>query len=108
LYLNAQDAEVDRQTLRDLGHPQKPPQIIYDNVPAGRIANRTAKIKRSKAIDMRYHWIQDRVELGHFILKWAPGTANLADFPSKAHPIHHFLSIRPFFVTYPSAPLSAT
>ena len=41
LYLNAQDAEVDRQTLRDLGHPQKPTHIIYDNVPAGRIANRS-------------------------------------------------------------------
>ena len=108
LFLNAQNATVDRQTLTDLGHPQLPTIITHDNEPAGNIAHRTAKIKRSKAIDMRYHWIQDRVELGHFILKWAPGTTNLADFPSKAHPIHHFLSIRPFFVTYPSAPLSAT
>jgi hypothetical protein len=109
LFLNAQNATIDRQTLTDLGHPQLPTIITYDNSPAGGVANRTAKIKRSKAIDMRYHWIQDRIDMGHFKLKWAPGSENLADFPSKAHPIHHFQSaILPFFVTYPSASLSAT
>jgi hypothetical protein len=108
LFINGQNATIDRQTLSDLGHPQQPTIITYDNSPAGGVANRTAKIKRSKAIDMRYHWIQDRIEMGHFILKWAPGPSNLADFPSKAHSIHHFQSIRPYFVTYPSAPLPET
>ena len=103
LYINAQDAEVDRQTLEDLGHPQQPTLITYDNAPAGKIANRTAKIRRSKAIDMRYHWIQDRVEQGHFKTKWKPGPHNLADYPSKAHPIHHFKALRPFFISLPKA-----
>ena len=71
LFLNGQDAEVDRQTLRDLGHPQGPTKLTYDNQPAGRIANRTAKIRKSKAIDMRYNWIQEvRIEQGHFITDW--------------------------------------
>ena len=103
LFLNAQNATVDRQTLTDLGHPQLTTTITYDNAPAGAIANRQAKIKRSKAIDMRYHWIQDRIAMGHFQVVWAPGKDNLADYPSKAHPIHHFLDIRPYFVNYPSA-----
>ena len=102
LFINAQNATIDRQTLADLGHPQQSTILTYDNHPAGSIANRTAKVKRSKAIDMRYHWIQDRIEMGHFTITWAPGPHNLADFPSKAHPIHHFLTIRPYFVTYPS------
>ena len=104
LFLNAQDAEVDRQTLHDLGHPQGPTTITYDNQPAGNIANRTAKIRRSKAIDMRYHWIQDRIEQRHFKIVWKPGSHNLADYPSKAHPINHFKSLRPFFITLPDAP----
>lgn len=102
MYTNAQDATVDRQSLLDLGHPQTPTDMRYDNTTAGSLANRTAKVKRSKAIDMRYHWIQDRVQQGHFKLGWAPGKHNLADFPSKAHPIHHFEAMRPLFVNYPT------
>jgi hypothetical protein len=102
MYINAQHAEVDRQTLEDLGHPQTPTTLVYDNDPAGRIAEQTAKIRRSKAIDMRYHWIQDRIQQGHFKLNWAPGSHNLADFPSKAHPIHHFEAMLPLFINYPT------
>jgi hypothetical protein len=102
LYLNAQDATVDRQTLRDLGHPQYSTLITYDNSTAGSLANRTAKVKRSKAVSMRYHWIQERVENGDFKLRWAPGVVNLADYPSKAHPIHHFCSLRKYFISLPA------
>jgi hypothetical protein len=104
MYTNAQDATVDRQSdsLLDLGHPQNPTNMRYDNTTAGSVANRTAKVKRSKAIDMRYHWIQDRIQQGHFKLNWAPGSHNLADFPSKAHPIHHFEAMLPLFINYPT------
>jgi hypothetical protein len=102
LYMNAQDATVDRQTLADLGHPQCSTLITYDNSTAGNLANRTAKVKRSKAVAMRYHWIQDRIEDGHFKIQWAPGALNLADYPSKAHPIHHFCSHRRYFITLPT------
>jgi hypothetical protein len=104
MYLNAQHATVDRQTLRDLGHPQTSTIMTYDNSTAGSIANRTAKVKRSKAYAMKYHWIQDRIEQGDFTIQWAPGTSNLADFPSKAHPVHHFKSMRKYFITLPPTP----
>jgi hypothetical protein len=106
LYLNAQDATVDRQTLIDLGHPQYSTLITYDNSTAGNLANKTAKVKRSKAIAMKYHWIQDRIEQGDFKIQWAPGPTNLADFPSKAHPIHHFKAMRRYFITLPTIPPS--
>jgi hypothetical protein len=95
MYLNALNATVDRQTLSDLGHPQEPTIITYDNTAAGNMANKTAKVKRSKAIDMRYHWIQDRMQSGEFRINWKPGPHNIADFPSKAYPVHHFLTMRP-------------
>ena len=43
---------------------------------------------------MRYHWIQDRIARKEFRIAWKPGPQNIADFTSKAHPIHHFLTMR--------------
>ena len=31
--------------------------MITDNTTANGIANNTVRLKRSKAIDMRYHWV---------------------------------------------------
>ena len=106
LYLNAQHAEVARQILSDLGHTQsQPTQMTYDNTTAGSIANKTAKIRRSKAIAMRYHWIQDRIQQKHIKLKWAPGKHNVADFPTKAHPVHHFIAMRSCLISFPASSL---
>ena len=102
MYINAQDATVDRQTLIDLGHPQHSTIITYDNSTAGKLANGTAKVKRSKAVAMKYHWIQDRIQQGDFTIQWAPGKHNLADYPSKAHPVHHFRSHRKYFISFTS------
>jgi hypothetical protein len=97
--------------LEALGHKQTAATVItYDNTIAGNIANKKCKIRRTKPIAMRYHWIQDRIEDGHFKIQWAPGALNLADYPSKAHPIHHFCSHRRYFITLPTnhAPPSIT
>ena len=56
----------------------------------------------SKAVDMRFHWIRDRVQQGHFTIAWRPGTENLADYFTKEHPLRHFRTMRSFLVAYPS------
>jgi hypothetical protein len=97
-YMNAQRGEILRQTLADLGYPQREPTpIIYDNEVAGKIANQSCTLKRAKAIAMRYHWLRDRVAMGHFKMVWRPGPHNLADFFTKAHPVHHFEAMAPFY-----------
>jgi hypothetical protein len=101
MFINGQSAESIRQSLEDLGFPQEPTTIIYDNEISGKIATKTCKIKRSKTIAMRYHWVRDRVAMGHFQLNWRPGKLNLADFFTKAHPIHHHVTMSRFFVKYP-------
>ncbi len=45
----------------DMGYPQPPTTILCDNTSAIGLANDTIKQKRSKAIDMRFHWIRDRI-----------------------------------------------
>ena len=52
--------------------------------------NQTVKQKRSKAIDMRYYWLRDRVAQKQFRVHWQPGTDNRADYFTKHHsPAHH-------------------
>jgi hypothetical protein len=98
LYVNARKAKELVQTLEDLGHPQGPVTIYADNKPAINVANGNAKQKRSKAIDMRFNWIKDRIKNKEFNILWDKGSKNLADFVTKAHPTKHFLNVRKLFV----------
>ena len=81
-------------TLTDLGYPQNETEIFCDNLCAVGIANNTFNLKRTKTIDMRYHWIRDQVKLRVFRIIWKAGKFNLADFFTKAHPVKHHLDIR--------------
>jgi hypothetical protein len=90
LFYNAKDAAWLRTTLKDLGHPQPPTPIQTDNACAAGIINDTVKQRRSKAIDMRFYWVRDRVRQGHFLVHWRKGADNLADYFTKHHsPSHH-------------------
>jgi hypothetical protein len=86
LYLNAQQAYFERTVLEALGYTQPPTHLYADNSAAVGIANDTVKLKRSKAIDMRYHWIRDRVRQGVFDVSWSAGPDNLADYFTKLQP----------------------
>jgi hypothetical protein len=98
LFLVGREATSASHTLIDLGHPQQATLIICDNKCAVGIANRAVKQKRSKSINMRYHWIRDQVELDTFIIEWQPGAVNLADYFTKNHPVHHHQSMRNVYV----------
>jgi hypothetical protein len=61
-----------------------------DNNTATGYSNGTIKQKRTKAMDMRFYWIKDRVKQGQFNVYWGPGYQNLADYFTKHHsPAHH-------------------
>lgn len=79
----AQEGEYLRRVLDNIGYPQTPTLILCDNQCAVGLATNTVKAKRTKSTDMRYHWIRDRVEQGHFKVTWRPGEHNLADFSVK-------------------------
>jgi hypothetical protein len=53
---------------------------------------------RSRAIDMRFYWVRDRVKQGHFDIYWAPGSTNLADYFTKHHPAKHHQAMRPIYL----------
>jgi hypothetical protein len=59
-FQNAQSGAPLRVTLTNLGHIQPAtPLRTYNSMACG-ILNETIKQKRSKAMDMRYHWLIDR------------------------------------------------
>ena len=98
-FIVGQAATSIMHTAMDLGYPQHTIQMISDNSCAVGIANNTVKQKRSKAIDMRYHWIRDQVQQRKISVIWKPGSENLADFFTKAHPVHHHKTMRNRYVT---------
>ena len=92
LFLAAKEATVIRNTLADMGHPQPASPIQTDNACAAGIVNNTVKQRRSKAMDMRFYWVRDRVKQGQFHVHWRKGADNLADYFTKHHsPAHHRL-----------------
>jgi hypothetical protein len=67
LYMNAKEAVPSmRITLEELNHPQPATPIRTDNSTTDGIMNKTVKQKQSKSMDMRFYWLQDRVEQGQF------------------------------------------
>ena len=100
-FSNAKEACPMRVTLEELGHPQPATPMKVDNATAVAFANDTMKFKRTKAIDMRFFWIRDRVKNNQFNIYWRPGSDNAAaDYVTKHHsPSHHQRMRSRFFVT---------
>ena len=99
----AQKAEFTRTILMALGHPQPATVIYSDNKCAIGLATDTVKQRRSKSVDMRYHWLRDRVRQGHFNVLWISGKQLLADFFTKALPVHRHQLLMKSLVSIPIA-----
>ena len=90
LFHNTKEATPLRTTLEELGHPQPPTPVLVDNSTAVGLANDTVTQRRSRAIDMRFYWVRDRVNQQQYHVYWAPAHHNLADYFTKHHtPSHH-------------------
>jgi hypothetical protein len=91
---NAQSGAPLRVTLTELGHIQPPTPLGTDNSTALGILNETIRQKRSKAMDMRYHWLTDRVRQKQSDVYWCPGCENLGDYQTKHHSAQHHKDMR--------------
>ena len=88
LFRDGQQGASLRHILNALGYPQPATVILCDNKCAHGIATDTIKPKRTKSVDMKSHWIQDRIRQGQFRVMWRKDVDNLADFFTKALPVH--------------------
>ena len=85
-----------------MGHPQPPTPMETDNSTAFGIVNESVKQKRSKAMDMRYYWIRDRVRQGQYHVYWREGKLNRADYYTKHHSPAHHQMVRPAYLHVPN------
>ena len=104
LFHNGKEACPLRIALVEMGHPQPATPMATDNNTASGIVNDTVKQKRSKAIDMRFYWIRDRVRQGQFQIYWSKGKTNRADYFSKHHPTSHHQASRSTYLYSPTSP----
>jgi hypothetical protein len=81
-----------------LNHQQPATPIRTGNSTADGIMNKTVEQKQSKSMDMRFYWLQDRVEQGRFRIFWTPGKINLADYQSKVQPASVHRAVQPIYM----------
>ena len=103
-FINAKEGVPIRTTLDEMGWIQGPTPLQVDNSTADGIANNKCKQQRSKAMDMRFYWLQDRVAQNQYHVHWEPGETNLADYYSKHHPSSHHVKVRPLYVHTKESP----
>jgi hypothetical protein len=106
VFINSKEGAVLRTTLEELGHPQPHTPLETDNPTATGYSNGTIKQKRTKAMDMHFYWIKDRVKQGQFNVYWGPGYRNLADYFRKHHSPAHHKRIRKIYIHASEQPMN--
>ena len=99
LYINAREAVPMRCTLWEMGHPQPPTPIQTDNTTALGVIMRNIQPRRTKAMDMRFHWLRCRERQSQFRWYWRRGTTNKGDYWTKHFCAAHHKAMRPEILT---------
>jgi hypothetical protein len=77
-----------------------------DNTNATDYSNGTIKQKRTKAMDMRFYWVTDRVKQGQFNVYWGPDFQHLADYFTKSHSPAHHKRVRDIYIHVNERPIN--
>jgi hypothetical protein len=96
LFVNAKEGTVTCTTLSEMGHIQDATELKTYNTTVDGINNNTVQQKPSKAMDMRFYWVKDRVEQDQFNVGWAPGDTSMGDYFTRHHSAAHHKRMRPY------------
>ncbi len=80
-------------------HKQPATILQTNNAMAKAVTNGKVQPKRTKAMDMRFYWLQDRECQRQFRIYWRPGKLNYADYWTKHHSTKHHQHMRKEFIT---------
>jgi hypothetical protein len=105
LYKKTKKAAILRVTLEEMGYPQPASPVQTDNSTACSIANDNIKQQQSRAIDMRFYWVRDRVCQGQFNIHWKPAKSILPTTTPNTTPPHTIKRCAHYTFTWKPAPL---
>ena len=84
-----------RRLLLDLGFESDgPTELSVDNQGAIKLTKNDEFHKRTKHIDVRYHFVREKVANEDICISYVPSKENLADIFTKALPRDYFASLR--------------
>ena len=106
IFLNGQQAVPVRTSFSEMGHPQPPTLMNTDSATSHSILAGNMRRKRSKAFDMRFHWMRCRIKQNQFRLYWQKGTENLADYFTKHLPTKYHKQIRYVYLQHVNSQIS--
>jgi hypothetical protein len=101
-FYNCQEAMTICTILDKMRYLQPPTPVQTDNYMAAGISNSTLKQRWSKAIDMRFYWVCNRVRQCHILIHWKRGATNQADYFTKHHPTLHHRQQHPRYLYEPN------
>lgn len=95
LSAGVQEALYLRQLLEDLGYQQSAATVIHeDNQGCIALADNPIHHKRTKHIDIRYHFVRERIESEEIKVSYVPTEHQLADLLTKALPRDRMVYLR--------------
>ena len=84
LYINSQKGVEERNILKEMEHTQPPTPVQTDNLTVNGIINLRVQPKRTKAMDMHFHWLRNwGVNQKQFTFYWLDKTP--PPLPSPTH-----------------------
>ena len=92
LFTIAKEMVPLRQALIEMGWTQPKNPVQCNNSTSVGVTNKTIIPRKTKSMDMKFHWLRCRESQKQFRSFWAAGNLNLADYSTKNHPppIPHF------------------
>ena len=99
MYINARKAVEERIIFQEMGHEQPATPVQGNNSTAEGIVNKRVQPKRTKAMEMHFHWLRDCIDQKQFRYFWRPGSTNYANYWTKHHPAAHHRNMRSIFLT---------
>ena len=96
-YECAQECIWFRALLQDIGHnlTHTPMHMFCDNDSTIALSKDPLLHARVKHVDIKYHFLCERVQSGEVSLLRVPSKENMADIFTKALPTPAFLNLRP-------------
>ena len=82
-----------------MGHPHPPTPVQTENMIAMGAVNNTIALRRKKSMDMRFHWLRDRIQQHQFWHYWMPGLHNKGDYVTNHHATINHMAMKTTYLT---------